>query len=330
MIELAKVTQNISRSATVPPAMGGQRADQIAAELFGEFSRAMLARWIQDGSLTVDGVAVKPKTRLTGGEQISLSARAELREDWQAAQPVPFAVVYEDEHLLVVNKPAGLVVHPGAGNPDGTLVNGLLDYRPSLQHLPRAGIVHRLDKDTSGLLLVAGTLESQHALAKMLAAREIARRYIAVVEGRMVGGMDIDKPIGRDPTQRTRQRVQEGGRPARTRVRVIRRFRVHTEVEAQLETGRTHQIRVHLSSAGYPLVGDRRYGARGRVPRGADPATVTVIRGFKRQALHAVALAFEHPETHDSLAFRAPLPGDMEVLLGVLETDLSAHDHSLD
>jgi 23S rRNA pseudouridine1911/1915/1917 synthase len=256
----------IRREARVPPELAGMRVDRAAAELFAEYSRALLARWIQDGALRVDGEAVKPKIRLVGGEQLCLDAQLEAREDWEAAEPIPFEVVYEDEYLLVIDKPVGLVVHPGAGNPRGTLVNGLLDRRPALALLPRAGIVHRLDKDTSGLLLVAATVPAQHALGRMMSRREVSRRYLAVVEGRLVGGMDIDRPIGRDPGQRTRQAVRADGRPALTRVRVLERYRVHTLVEATLETGRTHQIRVHLADAGYPLVGDGRYGARGRLP----------------------------------------------------------------
>lgn len=322
--------QIIRRSATVPPELGGQRVDRVAAELFDEFSRVLLSRWIQDGALTVDGAVVKPKTRVVGGERIDLDAELLPREDWRSAQPVPFRVVFEDDDLLVVDKPAGVVVHPGAGNPAGTLVNGLLAHRPALQQLPRAGIVHRLDKDTSGLLLVAANLASQRSLTRMLAARDIKRLYRAVVEGRMVGGLDIDRPLGRDPLRRTRQRVREDGRPALTRVRVLARFRVHTDIEARLETGRTHQIRVHLASVGHPLVGDGRYGARGRLPPGADAETVAVLRGFRRQALHAASLSLEHPRTGEPLSFTAPLPADMAQLLKVLAADAEAHDQPVD
>jgi 23S rRNA pseudouridine1911/1915/1917 synthase len=314
----------ISREATVPAALAGTRIDRAAAELFDDFSRASLTRWIQDGTLRVDGRAVKPKQRLAGGERLQLEAELVPREDWQTAEPVDFRVVYEDDHLLVVDKPPGVVVHPGAGNPRGTLVNGLLAYRPALAELPRAGIVHRLDKDTSGLLLVAATLEAQHALAKLLGRRQIARRYLAVVEGPLVSGLDIDRPIGRDPLRRTRQAVRDDGRPALTRVRVLARYRVHTLVEATLETGRTHQIRVHLASVGHPLVGDRRYGARGRVPPAADPETVAVLRDFRRQALHAWRLGFLHPVTGQAVSLACEPPADLRNLLDTLERD-AAH-----
>lgn len=318
--------QRIERRTTVPPALAGQRVDRAAAELFAEFSRALLSQWILDGALTVDGATVKPKTRLVGGEALALAAELAPREDWTAADAVEFEVVHEDAALLVVDKPPGVVVHPGAGNPRGTLVNGLLNRYPELEHLARAGIVHRLDKDTSGLLVVARTVQAQHALGKMIAAREIVRRYQAVVEGRLSGGVDIDRPIGRDPQKRTRQAVRDDGRPAMTRVRVLHRYRAHTLVEARLETGRTHQIRVHLAAIGHPLVGDSRYGARGRLPRLAAEHTVAVLRGFRRQALHAWKLAFAHPDSGRELRVTAPPPPDFADLVVALDEDVESHE----
>jgi 23S rRNA pseudouridine1911/1915/1917 synthase len=315
-------TERVQRQATVPAGLAGFRVDRAAAELFAEFSRAMLSDWIQQGSLTVDGAAVKPKRRLLGGEALRLDAEVAPREDWTTADPVGFEVMYQDDALLVVNKPAGVVVHPGAGNPRGTLVNGLIHVFPELSRLARAGIVHRLDKDTSGLLLVARTLEAQHRLGKMLARRIISRRYQAVVEGVLTGGLEIDRPIGRDPLRRTRQAVRDDGRPALTRVLVLDRYRGHTRIEAVLETGRTHQIRVHLSAVGHPLVGDGRYGARGRLPRGADADTVSVLRGFRRQALHAWKLGFVHPVTDRDVRVSAEPPADFAELVQALASDM--------
>ncbi|MAT83777.1 MAG: 23S rRNA pseudouridine(1911/1915/1917) synthase RluD [Gammaproteobacteria bacterium] len=316
----------MGRQASVPPELAGERLDRAAAVLFPEFSRAMLSRWIQGGELTVDGAPGRPKHRLAGGEVLRLDATLVPREDWTSAEAVAFDVVYQDDALLVVDKPPGVVVHPGAGNPRGTLVNGLLNRFPELEHLPRAGIVHRLDKDTSGLLLVARTVQAQHALGKLLARREISRRYQAVVEGTLTGGLDIDRPIGRDPVRRTRQAVRADGRPSLTRVRVLARYRAHTLVEATLETGRTHQIRVHLASIGHPLVGDARYGARGRLPTRADEETVAVLRGFRRQALHAWKLRLDHPDTGRELRFTAPPPADFAALVAALEADAEGHD----
>ncbi|MDH3642008.1 MAG: 23S rRNA pseudouridine(1911/1915/1917) synthase RluD [Gammaproteobacteria bacterium] len=312
---------DVSRQSTVPPELAGERVDKAAAVLFDEFSRAALTGWIQAGALTVDGSQVKPRIKVLGGELLVLKARIEPREDWQAAESVPFDVVYEDDDLLVINKPAGVVVHPGAGNPSGTLVNGLLAHRRALELMPRAGIVHRLDKDTSGLLLVAADLTAHKRLVDALQARKITRAYLALVEGVMVGGRDIDRPIGRDPVRRTLQRVRDDGRPALTRVRVADRYRSHTLIRAELETGRTHQIRVHMSSIGHPLVGDSRYGARGRIPPGADTRLIDVIRGFDRQALHAERLAFDHPRSGEAVSFQAPIPADMAALILALKAD---------
>ncbi len=277
-----------------------------------------------EGALTVDGTVIKPKTRLHGGEQLALDAQMDPIEDWASAQPVEFTVLFEDDDLLVIDKPAGVVVHPGAGNPDGTLVNGLLEHRPELARLPRAGIIHRLDKDTSGVLVVAASLQSHTRLVRDLQNRAIERRYLAVCEGRMVAGRDIDAPIGRDPNNRTRQAVRDDGKPALTRVRVQERYRVHTLIEAQLATGRTHQIRVHLANVGYPLVGDRRYGARGRLPPAATAELVEQLRSFPRQALHAWVLGLTHPGSGESLEFSAPLPADLTRLIEALRADQDA------
>ncbi len=314
----------INLELAVPVELGGQRLDRVAAELFDEYSRASLSTWIQQGELTVDGQAVKPKTRVIGGQVLRLSTIVRSREDWQTGQDVPFEVIFEDESMLVVAKPVGVVVHPGAGNPDGTLVNGLLQHRESLSLLPRAGIIHRLDKDTSGLLLVAATLQSQQALTRALATRAVERRYLAITEGSMVSGRDIASPIGRDPRHRTRQKVRADGRSALTRVRLRQRYRAHCLIEAELATGRTHQIRVHLASVGHPLVGDRRYGARGKLPRGADAALVECLQGFARQALHAYQLVLPHPVTAQKMAFESPMPADMSELIGHLQRDLDA------
>ncbi|MFP6814996.1 MAG: 23S rRNA pseudouridine(1911/1915/1917) synthase RluD [Pseudomonadales bacterium] len=311
----------VTRQSTVPSDLAGERVDKIAAVLFDEFSRAALQGWIQAGALTVDGEQVKPKIRLLGGETLRLNARLEAKEDWQTAEPVPFEVIYEDADLLVINKPAGVVVHPGAGNPRGTLVNGLLNHRRSLELVPRAGIVHRLDKDTSGLLLIAAHLGAHKRLVDALQERRIARKYAALVEGVMVGGQDIDRPIGRDPVRRTLQRVREDGREALTRVRVVQRYRSHTLITAALETGRTHQIRVHLSSIGHPLVGDSRYRARGRLPAGASSQTIQLLQSFKRQALHAERLDFEHPGSGAPMSFQTPPPTDMQTLIEALGAD---------
>jgi 23S rRNA pseudouridine1911/1915/1917 synthase len=312
------------RTVRIDARLAGQRIDKAAAVLLPEFSRTQLAEWVRDGSLRLDGNVVPAKHRVFGGEELVLRATQRSPARWDLPQTVGFRVVYQDDHLLVVDKPAGVVVHPGAGNADGTLVNGLLQLRPALGALPRAGIVHRLDKDTSGLLVVAATAAALRGLTAALQRHEVTRRYKAVVEGVLTGGRQIDAPIGRDPHNRLRQRVAEAGRSALTRVHVDARYRAHSLVTAELETGRTHQIRVHLSSIGHPLVGDRRYGARGRLPPRPSIELLEAIRQFRRQALHAAELAFIHPSTGEPLRFAAALPEDMAKLVSCLERDRAA------
>lgn len=312
------------QSATVGPEHAGARVDRVAAILFDNHSRMVLTRALDEGRLTVDGVAVKPSFRVRGGELLSLDQPETARLQDQP-QSIPLNILYEDAEVLVIDKPAGLVVHPGAGNPDGTLVNALLAHRPALGTLPRAGVVHRLDKDTSGVMIIAASSRAHAAFIEALAERSMRRSYVAIVEGWLVSGAEYKQPIGRDPHHRVRQAVREDGKPAHTSVRVRERYRAHTLIQADLHTGRTHQIRVHLSHAGYPLVGDSVYGARGRLPPKPAPELVQVIRAFRRQALHAETLTFEHPGSGEPMTFTAPWPEDLETLRAWLRTDLTRH-----
>jgi 23S rRNA pseudouridine1911/1915/1917 synthase len=291
--------------------------DQALARLFPEYSRSRLKSWLLDGALVVDGASPRPRDPVIGGEVVTLNVPSEPLVA-AAPEPILLDVVYEDEVLLVINKPAGLVVHPGAGNLTGTLLNGLLNHAPELESLPRAGIVHRLDKDTSGLLLVARTLPAHTTFVRMLADREISRHYLAVCAGVLTGGGKIDAPIGRHRTDRTRMCVRDDGRPAVTHYTVIERFQAHTYINVRLETGRTHQIRVHFAHRRHPLLGDPVYGGRLALPKGASEELVAMLRGFRRQALHAAKLGFAHPETGEAIALEAPLPADFAALLEAL------------
>lgn len=308
----------------VPAAVAGQRLDAALARLLAQYSRSSLKLWIEQGQVTLEGRAVKPRTRVNAGDRIvvvaTLAASAEL-----APQAVAFDVVHADDDVIVVDKPAGVVVHPGAGNPDATLVNGLLARFPELACLPRAGLVHRIDKDTSGLLVAARSPLAYQRLVRSLAAREIAREYLAIVNGVLVAGGTVDGAIARDPQQRTRMRVADSGRHAVTHFRVRARYRAHTALDVSLETGRTHQIRVHLAWRGHPLVGDSRYGSRPRPPPAAAATLVTLLERFPRQALHARRLAFSHPVTAETLCFEAAVPDDIRALQAALAADQAEH-----
>jgi len=310
--------------ARVPETASGRRFDAVLAELFPEFSRSRLAGWIRSGDVLLDDREVRPRDPVRGGEQVSLRAR--LEEETRAEpQDIPLQVVYEDDEVLVIDKPAGLVVHPGAGNPDGTLVNALLHRHPALAAVPRAGVVHRLDKDTSGVMVVARTLQAQTALVAQLSARGVHRQYLAVVTGALVAGGTVDAPIDRHPRDRVRMAVREDGRDAVTHYRLRERFRAHTAVECRLETGRTHQIRVHMTHVRHPIVGDPLYGGPLKLPKGASEELVAALRGFRRQALHAETLEFAHPASGEPVRCSAPVPADMLALMAALRVDAAAH-----
>ena len=312
-------------SAEIPIELAGSRLDQALASLFPDYSRARLQRWIKDGHVTVDGKKLRPRDVVHGGEQVDLIVELVEETNW-VPQPLPLNIVYEDEAVIVINKPAGLVVHPGAGNQHSTLSNALLYHAPELESVPRAGIVHRIDKDTTGLLVVARTLVAQKSLVDQLQARAFDRHYQALAMGVMTAGGTVDAPIGRHPINRTRQAVVtiEGsskGKEAITHYRVAERFRAHTLLDVKLETGRTHQIRVHMAHINYPLVGDPVYGGRLRIPPGATPELDKALHSFKRQALHAASLGFEHPLTGEEVRWEAPLPEDMQQLLTACRND---------
>ena len=304
----------------VPEELAGLRLDQALARMFPEYSRSRLKEWLLAGAITVNGGPQRPRDAVSGGETVTLEPRAEA-EVRAAPEPIRLDVVYEDDDLLVVNKGAGLVVHPGAGNPGGTLMNGLLHHAPTLEEVPRAGIIHRIDKDTTGLLLVAKTLQAHTALVRQLADRDISRNYLAVCNGVLTGGGTIDQPIGRHPVDRKRMSIQQNGKQAVTHYTLLERFRAFTFVRVKLETGRTHQIRVHFAWRRHALVGDQSYGGRLALPKGASQPVIDTLRGFKRQALHATRLAFEHPSSGDVVELEVPPPADFQALLTVFRED---------
>jgi 23S rRNA pseudouridine1911/1915/1917 synthase len=306
----------------LPPDLAGRRLDQALAQLLPQYSRTRIQRWIEEGAVLINGLGVRARDVVTGGESATVEARLPP-ESGVAAEKLPLDIVHQDAQLLIINKPPGMVVHPGAGNREHTLQNALLAHDAKLKRVPRAGLVHRIDKDTSGLLAVARTLEAHTALVAELGAHEIEREYLAVCTGAMTGGGTVDEPIGRHRTQRTKMTVRSDGRKAVTHYRIEKRFRGHTLARVHLETGRTHQIRVHLAHAGYPIVGDPAYGGRKKLPAGATPELVQALQTFPRQALHAARLTLTHPKSGKRVTYDAPLPDDLSGLLDVLARDLA-------
>ncbi|CAH0541098.1 23S rRNA pseudouridine(1911/1915/1917) synthase RluD [Vibrio marisflavi] len=323
------MSQQIELTNTVKDSQLGQRLDQAVAELFSDFSRSRIKEWLLQGKVQVNGeVVTKPRFKVMGGEEITVFAEIEAEERWEP-QDIPLDIVYEDDDILVINKPRDFVVHPGAGTPDGTVLNALLHHFPDIAEVPRAGIVHRLDKDTTGLMVVAKTVPAQTRLVRALQKRNITREYEAIAIGKMTAGGKVEQPIGRHSTKRTLMAVTPMGKPAVTHYRVAEHFREHTRIRLRLETGRTHQIRVHMSYLQHPLLGDTPYGGRARIPKGASEELAEKIRQFDRQALHAAMLRFEHPVTGELLEFHAPVPDDMVNMSEALREDTKLN-HSED
>ena len=315
------MTEKVELSATVPAELDDHRLDQVAAQLFSDYSRSRLQSWIKKGELRVDGEQRRTRDKVSEGMHLNVCVELEPEVSWQA-QEISLDIIYEDESILVLNKPAGLVVHPGAGNPDGTLVNALLHHSAEMANLPRGGIVHRLDKETSGIMVAAKTLPAHHHLVNQLQERTVKREYCAVCVGTMTGGGTVNEPIGRHPKQRKRMAVRAlGGKPAITHYRLVTRFANHTRIVVNLETGRTHQIRVHMAHRKYPLIGDPVYGGRPRIPKGASDELITMLRSFPRQALHAQGLGMIHPDSGEEVHFECPIAEDVVSLLDVLRRE---------
>lgn len=314
------MSETIQLEGKIPEALAGRRFDQALAELFPEYSRSRLQLWVKQGKVLLNQRPAVAKYRVVGGEQVTIVAEPEAQTEVQA-QDIPLDIQYEDEHVLVLNKPAGLVVHPATGNRDGTLQNALLHYDPQLAVLPRSGIVHRLDKDTSGLMMVARSLAAHKSLVEQLQARTVHRTYLALVQRALTAGGTVAAPLGRHPRDRLRMAVVESGKPAISHYRVLERFPAHTLVQVSLETGRTHQIRVHMAYIHCPLVGDPLYGGRLRIPRAASPALRDALGGFRRQALHASRLEFNHPASGEAVSWELGIPEDFSQLLEVLRAE---------
>ncbi len=308
-----------SLNIIIPERMKGNRLDISLAEMMPNCSRSKIASWIKTGDASINGQKFKPKDKANGGEVIFLTLKQNQINQW-VAENIPLDVVYEDEDIIVINKAFGLVTHPGAGNWNGTLANALLHYNSDLSKLDRVGIVHRLDKNTSGLMMVAKNPKSQKYLVEQLQTHSVEREYSAIVYGHMISGGTVNEPVGRDSKDRIKQAVSKNGKEAVTHYRVINRFKNHTYVKAVLETGRTHQIRVHLSHIGHPLVGDPLYGGRVRFPKKASQELKDSLRGYSRQALHSKKLTLKHPESGESMTWKIDLPEDMKELLSVLNS----------
>jgi 23S rRNA pseudouridine1911/1915/1917 synthase len=316
------MTETTPITLVVPQDLGGLRLDQALQRMLPEHSRSRLQGWIKAGLVTLEGQAATPRLKVWGGEKISVVPAPTPEQTSFAAEDIALDIVFEDDHILVINKPAGLVVHPAAGNWEGTLLNALLHHVPHARELPRAGIVHRLDKDTSGLLVAAKTLEAQTSLVRQLQARTVKREYRTIVWGEVWRNGTVDQPIGRHPYSRTRMAVNRMGKPAVTHYEVLERFAVHTYLRCLLETGRTHQIRVHMQYLKAPIVGDPVYGLRGIMPHHVlTPGLRDVLSGFKRQALHAIKLGLIHPATGEPLEWQIELPADMKLLLEAMREE---------
>ena len=309
--------KKIKFQVSIPESLHGERLDKAVAQLLPDYSRSLIKSWIDSEAVTVNGQTAKPRLKLLGGEKISIDTELET-QIFLSPEEIQLDIAFEDEHLMIINKPAGLVVHPGAGNPNKTLVNALLFYHPALKDLPRAGLIHRLDKDTSGLLLIAKTQIAHTHLVQLLQERAINRHYVAIVQGKVISGGTIEAPIGRHPIHRLRMAVTRDGKNAVTHYRVLQHFKAYTYLSLKLETGRTHQIRVHLAHHKFPILGDPLYNGRKQHPKGASEELFSALNAFHRQALHAVKLNFIHPITEQEIDVSAELPQDFRNLLTML------------
>ncbi len=310
----------IQIDTVIPEEMSGKRLDKALAKLLPEHSRARLQGWIRDGYVLIDKKLMRPRDKIQGGEQVEIQAEIEVQIS-ASPENIPLQIVFEDEYLIIINKPAGLIVHPGAGNPQHTLMNALLHHDQKLDQVPRAGIVHRLDKDTSGLLVIARTPQSHTSLVKQLQTRDMHREYVTIVSGTMTAGGTIDQPIGRHPKHRTRMAIVKNGRTAITHYRIIRKYRHHTQLQVNLETGRTHQIRVHMTWHHHPIIGDPVYGTKKQLVKGMDANLANIVTAFPRQALHARAIQLLHPHSDKLMTWEAPIPEDITALIDSLELD---------
>lgn len=315
------MAEQLQLEGIIPDELAGMRLDQALAQLFPDFSRGRLTKWIKSGDVLIDGIQLRPRDAISGGESVIISAEIEVVDESWSAEAIELDIIHEDDSVIILNKPAGMVVHPGAGNHEGTLVNALLHHCPQLEGIPRAGIVHRIDKGTTGLLVIAKTLQAHNSLVIQLQEHTVLREYQAIAMGVMTAGGTVDEPIGRHPIDRKRQAVIGSGKHSVTHYRVQHRYRAHTHIRCQLETGRTHQIRVHMAHIRYPLLGDPVYGGRLRLPKGASEQTQTALQGFRRQALHAGLLGFIHPETGEEVSWQIDMPEDMQHILKVLAQD---------